>query len=98
MPKPYSDYLRQKALDCYKECRNKSKTYAFFKIARTTLVDWIQLENLKGNANRPYPEKAGRPYKIKDLKVFKSFVETTTFTQPNDIVSLFENNFGYSIS
>lgn len=71
MPKPYSNDLRHKALDYYRECQNKSKTCTIFNIARTTLDHWIKLEHVKGNANRPHPEKAGRPYKIKDLQAFK---------------------------
>ena len=98
MPKPYSNDLRHKALDYYRECQNKSKTCTVFKIARTTLDLWIQLEQLQGNANRPHPEKAGRPYKIKDLQAFKSFVETTPFSQAKDLVPLFEQRFGYSVS
>lgn len=95
MPQPYSNDLRQKALDYYKECRNKSKTYAIFNIARTV---WIDLDECQGSANKPHPEKAGRPYKIKDLQDIKSFVETTTFLQAKDLVSLFEQRFGYCIS
>lgn len=70
MSKPYSDDLRQKALDYYKECGHKSKTCTIFNIARTTLDLWIQLEKHQGHANRPHSEKAGRPYKIKDLEGF----------------------------
>ncbi|WP_324627415.1 helix-turn-helix domain-containing protein [Acinetobacter sp. MD2(2019)] len=69
-----------------------------FKIARTTLDLWIKLEKHQGNANRPHPDKAGRPYKIKDLQAFKSFVETTAFSQAKDLVPLFEQTFGYCVS
>ena len=98
MPKPYSNDLRQKALDFYKESGHKSKTCSIFSIARTTLDLWIKLEHSQGHANRPHPEKAGRPYKIKDLPAFKKFVENTQFSQAKDLVPLFEKEFGYTIS
>lgn len=98
MPKPYSNDLRQKALDYYKECKNKSKTCRIFKIARTTLDLWMSLESRQGNANRPHPDKAGRPHKIKDLAAFKTFVEETSFSQIKELVPLFEHRFGYAVT
>ena len=98
MPKPYSNDLRQKALDYFKETGHKSKTCEIFKIARTNLDLWSKFEEIQGNANRPHHEKAGRPYKIKDLQAFKSFVEITAFSQAKDLVLLFEQTFGYCVS
>jgi transposase len=98
MPKPYSNDLRQKVLNFYKESRHKSKTCSIFNIGRMTLDRWIELERVQGHVNRPHPEKAGRPYKIKDLIAFKQFVEHTQFSQAKELVSLFEKQFGYTVA
>ena len=44
MLKPYSNDLRQKVLDFYKESGHKFKTCSIFNIGRMTLDRWIQLE------------------------------------------------------
>ena len=98
MSKPYSNDLRQKVLDLYKESGHKSKTCSIFNIDRTTLDRWIELERVQGHVNRPHLEKAGRPYKIKDLTAFKQFVEHTQFSQAKELVSLFEKQFGYTVA
>ena len=97
MPKPYSNDLRQKVLDFYRESGHKSKTCSIFNVSRMTLDRWIELERVQGHVNRPHPEKAGRPYKIKDLTAFKKFVEDTQFSQAKELVPLFEKQFGYAV-
>ena len=97
MPKPYSNDLRQKVLDFYKKSGHKSNTCSVFGIGRMTLDRWIELERVQGHVNRPHPEKAGRPYKIKDLTAFKKFVEDTQFSQAKELVPLFEKQFGYAV-
>lgn len=56
------------------------------------------MDESQGHANRPHPEKAGRPYKIQDLPAFKRFIENRQFSQVKDLVPLFEKEFGYAIS
>ena len=81
-----------------KESLHKSKTCELFNIARTTLDDWILLEQQTGQLKQPKTQNAGRPSCILDLQPFKHFVNTTPFTQAKDLVPLFESRFGYSVS
>lgn len=96
MPKIYSVDLREKIMQFYKENNHKSYTCKTFKISRTTLDDWILLQNTTGELKQP-KINAGRPTKIKDMDAFKQFVETTPFSQVKDLVPLFEQKFGYPI-
>ena len=97
MPKTYSVDLREKVMQFYKESQHKSKTCELFHIARTTLDDWILLEQQTGQLKQPKSPNAGRPSKILDLQAFEHFVKHTPFTQAKDLVPLFEQHFGYSV-
>ena len=48
MPKIYSVDLREKAMQFYKKSKHKSKTCEIFNIARTTLGDWMAIEQQTG--------------------------------------------------
>ena len=98
MPKTYSVDLREKAMQFYKESKHKSKTCEIFNIARTTLDDWILIEQQTGQLKQPKSPNVGRPSKILDLQAFEAFVKTTPFTQAKDLVPLFALRFGYSVS
>ena len=78
MPKIYSVDLREKVMQFYEENNHKSYTCKTFKISRTTLDDWILLQNTTGQLKQP-KINAGRPTKIKDMSAFKQFVESTPF-------------------
>ncbi|QIO09104.1 IS630 transposase-related protein [Acinetobacter lanii] len=97
MPKTYSVDLREKAMQFYKESKHKSKTCEIFNIARTTLDDWILIEQQTGQLKQPKSPNVGRPSKILDLQAFEAFVKTTPFTQAKDLIPLFEQKFGYSV-
>ena len=97
MPKTYSVDLREKVMQFYKESQHKSKTCELFHIARTTLDDWILLEQQTGQLKQPKSPKAGRPSRILDLRAFEHFIKNTPFTQAKDLVPLFEQHFGYSV-
>ena len=86
MPKTYSVDLREKVMQFYKESKHKSKTCELFNIARTTLDDWILLEQQTGQLKQPKSPNMGRPSCILDLQAFK------------DLVPLFALHFGYSVS
>ena len=97
MPKTYSVDLREKVMQFYKESKHKSKTCELFNIARTTLDDWILLEQQTGQLEQPKSPNMGRPSCILDLQAFEAFVKTTPFTQAKDLIPLFEQQFGYSV-
>ncbi|WP_151960587.1 IS630 transposase-related protein [Acinetobacter bereziniae] len=98
MPKIYSEDLRQKVMEFYKKSNHKSNTCTTFNIARTTLDDWILLEQQTGQLAQPKLVNVGRPSSIKDWQAFKVFVENTKFSQAKDLVALFEVQFGYSVT
>ena len=97
MPKTYSVDLREKVMQFYKESKHKSKTCELFHISRTTLDDWILLEQQTSQLKQPKVQNSGRPAKILDLKVFEHFVKNTPFTQAKDLAPLFKQHFGYSV-
>ena len=98
MPKTYSVDLREKVIQFYKESKHKSKTCELFNIARTTLDNWILLEQQTGQLKQPKSPNAGRPSCILDLQAFEEFVKITPFAQAKDLVPLFESRFGYRVS
>lgn len=97
MPKTYSVDLREKVMQFYKESQHKSKTCELFNIARTTLDDWILLEQQTGQLKQPKAHNAGRPSRIQDLQAFEHFVKNTPFTQAKDLIPLFKQQFGYAV-
>ena len=96
MPKIYSVDLREKVMQLYRETNHKSCTCKTFRISRTTLDDWILLEEQTGALKQP-KIISGRPPAIKDMAAFKEFVEVTPFSQVKDLVPLFEQKFGYKV-
>lgn len=74
----------------YRESQNKSQTCHLFRIARTTLDDWLKLEQQTGQLQQPKVTTSGRPANIKDMQAFKAFVETTEFSQAKELLPLFE--------
>ncbi|WP_445115019.1 helix-turn-helix domain-containing protein [Acinetobacter sp. WZC-1] len=98
MPKIYSEDLRRKVMEFYRKSGHKSNTCTTFNIARTTLDDWILLEQQTGQLAQPKLVNVGRPSTIRDLPAFKIFVENTKFSQAKDLVPLFKNQFGYAVS
>ena len=98
MPKIYSEDLRQKVMEFYKKSNHKSNPCTTFNIARTTLDDWILLEQQTGQLAQPKLLNVGRPSSIKDWQAFKVFVENTRFSQAKDLVALFEIQFGYPVT
>lgn len=98
MPKFYTHDLRQKVMEYYKKSGHKSNTCTIFNIARTTLDDWILLEQQTGQLAQPKLKNVGIPSTIKDLDAFKIFVENAKFSQAKDLVPLFKDHFGYGVS
>ena len=80
-----------------KECEHKPRTCTAFKSARTILADWILFGQTTG-IKQPKLANVGRPSVIKDIQVFKIFIEKTKFSQAKDLGALFEIQFGYAIS
>ena len=57
-----------------------------------TLDRWIELESVQGHVNRPHPENAGLPYKIKNLPAFKNLLNIHNFLKPKSLFHYLKNN------
>ena len=94
----YSLELRKKAMTAYHQTKHKSNVCKQFCIARSTLDDWIRLEQETQNLE-PLPSKnKGRPFTIRDMKSFEAFIKKTPFNKIEELIPPFEQEFGYKIS
>ncbi|ENU29304.1 hypothetical protein F991_02866 [Acinetobacter sp. CIP-A165] len=94
----YSLDLRKKVMAAYRQTKHKSNVCKQFNIARSTLDNWILLEQTTQQLN-PFPAICnGRAFTIKDLKSFEAFVMKTPYNKIKDLLDPFEQNFGYRIS
>ncbi|MDC5597624.1 IS630 transposase-related protein [Acinetobacter baumannii] len=94
----YSLDFRQEVITTYKQMQHKTKVCKQFKIARSTLDEWIALEK-KTQDLKPLPAiRTGRPFSITDLKSFEEFVKATRFSKISELIEPFEQKFGYKVS
>ncbi len=94
----YSLDLRNKVMETYHQTKHKSNICKQFKIARSTLDEWIKLEQETSNLQPLPPISKGRPFTIKDLDEFEKFINTTPYRKLKDLLQPFEQKFGYKIS
>ncbi|MEE9884344.1 helix-turn-helix domain-containing protein [Acinetobacter nosocomialis] len=94
----YSLDFRQKVMSTYKEIQHKTEVCKKFQIARSTLDEWILLEETTQDL-KPLPAiRVGRPSSIIDFKDFEEFVRTTPFSKVSELLEPFEHRFGYKVS
>ncbi|RSQ73391.1 IS630 transposase-related protein [Acinetobacter baumannii] len=94
----YSLDFRQNVMAAYKQTQHKSKVCKQFKIARSTLDEWIALEETTQDL-KPLPlTRTGRPFSIYDLKSFEDFVKSTPFSKIRELIDPFEHRFDYKVS
>ncbi|MCJ8160789.1 helix-turn-helix domain-containing protein [Acinetobacter zhairhuonensis] len=97
MPR-YSMEVRKAAIQAYKITDYKVAVCKQFNISRVTLDAWIKLEEETGDLVPKPSDKRGAPSHIKDWTEFQVFVKKTKFQNISDLVPLFEQEFGYSVS
>jgi len=97
MPR-YSIETRKAAIAAYKKTDYKLAVCKEFNISRVTLDAWIKLEEETGSLTPKPTKKRGVPAHIKDWDAFQAFVKNTKFQNISDLVPLFEQHFGYSVS
>ena len=74
MPAPYSDDLRQKAIEAVKRGERKKDVSQMFNISRNTLDLWLLREAQTGSCQaRNYQQ--GCKHKITDWERFRAFVQ-----------------------
>ena len=94
----YTLDFRKKVMTVYHQTQHKSNVCKKFKIARSTLDEWIALEKETQDLKPLPPIRTGRPFSIQDLDSFKAFVNNTQFSKIGDLLEPFEQKFGYQIS
>ncbi|MCU4424426.1 IS630 transposase-related protein [Acinetobacter sp. WU_MDCI_Abxb74] len=94
----YSLEFRQNVMAVYKQTYHKTKVCKQFQIARSTLDEWITLEEKTQNLNPLPVTRTGRPFSITDLKSFEDFVKSTPFSKIRELIEPFEQRFGYKVS
>lgn len=75
MPAPYSDDLRQKALDALDRGEGKSHICRWLNISRNTLDLWIKRRAATGSLSPTRPYQRGPQPKIADLEQFRQFAK-----------------------
>lgn len=75
MPVPYSDDLRQKAIDAVKRGERKTDVSKMFHISRNTLDLWLKREQETGNCRAITHYQQGCRQKITDWERFRAFVQ-----------------------
>ena len=97
MPK-YNLEIRKAAIQMYKKTDYKVAVCKEFHISRVTLDAWIRLEEETGDLLPKAAQNRGAPMHIQDFEKFQVFVKNTQFKNISDLVPLFEQAFGYSVS
>ncbi|ANF80827.1 hypothetical protein A3K93_00560 [Acinetobacter sp. NCu2D-2] len=94
----YSLETKKAALQMYKKTDYKVAVCKEFGISRVTLDAWIRLEEETGDLVPKPAKNRGAPSHIKDWNEFQVFVKNTKFKNISDLVPLFEQRFGYTVS
>jgi transposase len=75
MASPYSDDLRQKAVDAVDRGERKSQVCRMLKISRNTLDLWLKRRQQTGEVGAIRHYRRGPQPKIADLDAFRDFAE-----------------------
>lgn len=97
MPR-YTIELKKAALSEYKKTDYKVAVCKKYNISRMTLDHWIKLEEETGSLENKPTKKRGAPSHIKDWDAFEKFIKNQKFQNISDLIPLFADEFGYSVS
>jgi transposase len=75
MPAPYSNDLRQKAIEAFKGGERKTEVCRMLNISRNTLDLWLKREQQTGNYQAITNFQMGSRHKITDWKRFREFAQ-----------------------
>ncbi|RYD87955.1 MAG: hypothetical protein EOP50_19900 [Sphingobacteriales bacterium] len=73
MGAPYSQDLRLRVLTALDEGLSKMSAHKTFRVARSTIDDWLQLRAQTGSVAVVPPVRRGPPPAIGDLEAFEEF-------------------------
>ena len=92
MPAPYSDDLRQKALNAVKRGERKTDVSRMLNISRNTLNLWLKREAQEGNARAITDYQQGCKHKITDWQRFSEFLQQHGDKTQAQLASLWGDN------
>ena len=75
MPAPYSEDLRQKAIEAVERGERKSNVSRMLNISRNTLDLWLKRKEQTGNCQAITHYQQGNRHKITDWQRFREFVK-----------------------
>lgn len=75
MPAPYSDDLRQKAIDAVERGDRKTDVSRMLNISRNTLDQWLKRKEQTGECGAIRNYQQGCRHKITDWQRFRKFVQ-----------------------
>ena len=97
--KAYDIELRKRIIQYYERTQAKLKTCQLFSISRPTLDRWLAQQATEGHFHpRPSGWQQGYGHKVTDLAEFKRWLVQQRFDRIVDLVPLFEQHYGVSIS
>jgi transposase len=92
--------LRRRVLEAIDDGMDVSAAAATFNVGRRTIYDWFKLREETGDFKRKSGYQKGHSHKIKDLKMFKVFVEKNKYLTQEEMARKWgeENNIMISDS
>ena len=92
MPAPYSDDLRQKAVEAVNRGERKIAVCRLLKISRNTLDLWLKRQAQTGNCRATLGFQKGSRHKITDWQRFGEFVQKHGDKTQAQMAELWGNN------
>jgi transposase len=98
MGAPYSQDLRERVLCALDEGMSKMKAHQTFRVARSTIDDWLLLREQTGSvAVAPHVRRGPAP-KISDLVAFEAFAARHRHKTLQDMKGAWEQEHGQCVS
>lgn len=92
MPAPYSDDLRQKAIEAVKRGERKTDVSRLLNISRNTLDLWLKRNAQEGHCRAIRHYQQGSRLKIKDWQRFEEFIQQHGGKTQVQLASLWGDN------
>ena len=98
MGAPYSQDLRLRVLSAIDEGMSKMKAHTTFRVARSTIDDWLTLRDQTGSVAVVPPVRRGPAPKIGDLVAFEVFATRHRHKTLELMKGLWEQETGQRVS
>lgn len=98
MGAPYSQDLRERVLQAIDAGMSKMATHKLFRVARSTIDDWIKLRGQTGSVAVVPPVRRGPAPAIQDLVAFEEFATRHRHKTLEQMASLWHQESGHRVS